>query len=150
MCSAVFDWINTSNYIPNFDAILFCSVVFLLGCLLIVYMFVAGRMSQYRPRHVDLSAIVNTQSKFNWSRAVPAAADVNPVWLQQTPRARSCARSPVWSQAVLGVVNVPSNPVLWPDVPAAFGKPRQDVYFGNVQPRPTESFGQADAHPLAP
>ncbi|HET6375334.1 MAG TPA: hypothetical protein VFF88_04735 [Methylocella sp.] len=146
----MFDWINTSNYIPNFDAILFCSVVFLLGCLLIVYMFVAGRMSQYRPRHVDLSAIANMQSNVNWSRDVPANVHVHPVWLQQAPRAWNFAPSPVWSQAVPGVVNVKSSPALLQNVPAAFGKPRQDVCFGNLQTRLTGSFGQADAHPLAP
>jgi hypothetical protein len=136
VCSAVFDWINTSNYIPNFDAILFCSVVFLLGCMVIAYTFVAGRLSQYRPRQVS----------------VPAAANVHiqAVWWQQAPRAWNLQPSAVWSPAVPGVANVKSNPALWQNVPAAFGKPRKDVDIGNVQSPLTGSYGQAEAHALAP
>jgi hypothetical protein len=46
--SAIYDWLNTCDSIPNFDGVLISTIVFLLGCLLIGFMFLAGSLSRYR------------------------------------------------------------------------------------------------------
>src|SRR5262249_47821661 len=46
--SAIYDWLNTCESIPNFDGVLISVIVFLLGCLLIGCMYIAGSLSTYR------------------------------------------------------------------------------------------------------
>jgi len=58
--SAIYDWLNTCESIPNFDGVLISVIIFLLGCLLIGFMYIAGSLSTYRQEPAVQPSIAGT------------------------------------------------------------------------------------------